>query len=140
MLAHMGVSTSLPTIHNMHDALEKQASRRLKTLPWTNSAFDNFDMDFKTAEPTMQHQGFHWSATSATFTELQLATNYDLQFVKYLHERSNYNKDKLSWRFSALIKSSIVLFTTTSCGFSPTGFFRLIEGLLEVLTRFFVPL
>ncbi|KAL0952555.1 hypothetical protein HGRIS_006811 [Hohenbuehelia grisea] len=93
LLSHMGVSVSTTTVHNMVTSLVKSAKLRLQTLPRSNIAYDNFDMDFKVAQPTPGNTGFHWSATSATFIPLRSAEPEDVKFTKELHATSPYNKD-----------------------------------------------
>lgn len=93
MLAHMGVSVSLGTTRNTVKSLRKHANARLKSLTHGNMIYDNFDMDFKVAQPTAGHQGWHMSATVATFTPYLDLEPGDLRFTKELHATSRFNKD-----------------------------------------------
>ena len=93
MMAHMGVSVSLGTTRNMIKSLRKHANARLKKLPPSNMIYDNFDMDFRVAQPTAGHQGTHISVTAATFAPYVNVTAEDLCFTKELHETSCFNKD-----------------------------------------------
>ena len=93
MLAHMGVSASLGGTRNMVKSLCKHTNTWLKTLPPCNMIYDNFDMDFKVAQPVAGHQGTHMSATAATFAPYASATPDDLRFTKELHKTSIFNKD-----------------------------------------------
>ncbi|KAJ7589756.1 hypothetical protein C8J56DRAFT_1047909 [Mycena floridula] len=81
MLAHMGISTSLGSIGNMHSSMIKEAKMRLEALPWSNYVYDNFDMDFKCAETTLENTGSHWSVTSATF--VPLASDTSMAALRY---------------------------------------------------------
>jgi hypothetical protein len=55
--------------------------------------YDNFDMDFKVAQPVAGHQGLHMSATAATFAPYVDIEPGDLKFTKELHSMSRFNKD-----------------------------------------------
>ncbi|KAF9030734.1 hypothetical protein BDZ89DRAFT_903029, partial [Hymenopellis radicata] len=54
LVAHMGISISLGSVQNMVDSLNLKARERLKSLEHCNSIYDNFDMDFASAQPTME--------------------------------------------------------------------------------------
>ena len=92
-MAHMGVSVSLGTTQNMIKSLRKHANARLKQLPPSNMIYDNFDMDFHVAQPTVGHQGTHISVTAATFAPYVNVAAEDLCFTKELYETSCFNKD-----------------------------------------------
>jgi len=68
-LAHAGLSISLSSIHNAVKSLSRDAGRKLKeavrTLQ-TAFAYDNFDINFKSSEPTVERPATFVSATSAT--------------------------------------------------------------------------
>lgn len=69
MLAHAGLSISLSSIHRAVKSLSDHAAEKIKGAVRslkTAFAYDNFDIDFKTAEPTVEHQSTFVSATSAT--------------------------------------------------------------------------
>ncbi|KIL64923.1 hypothetical protein M378DRAFT_58294, partial [Amanita muscaria Koide BX008] len=69
LLARAGLSVSVSTINNAISSLSKQASVILKSTVRTMTtafAYDNFNMDFKTSEPTIEHSSSFISATSAT--------------------------------------------------------------------------
>jgi len=55
--------------------------------------YDNFDMDFRVAQPHAGHQGTHVSVTAATFAPYVAISPSDLRFMKELHETSRFNKD-----------------------------------------------
>jgi hypothetical protein len=93
MLAHMGVSVSLATTRNTVKSLRKHTNGRLNNLPPGNMIYDNFDMDFKVAQPVAGHQGIHISTTAATFAPYVDVEPGDLCFTKELHATSKYNKD-----------------------------------------------
>ena len=94
LLAHMGVATSTQTTRNMVKSLTKSAITRNKHLPRSMFVYDNFDMDFKVAQPTSGKMGSHTSMTSATFAPYtQGTTSEDLKFTRELHATSRFNKD-----------------------------------------------
>ncbi len=69
MLAHAGLSVSVSSINSAIRSLSSEASRKLRDAARTmemSFAYDNFDMTFKVAEPTLHHQSTFVSATSAT--------------------------------------------------------------------------
>ena len=88
MMAHMVVSVSLGTVQNTVASLCRNANQQLKSLPPGNMIYDNFDMDFKVAQPVAGHQGTHISVTAATFAPYIGTTLDDLCFMKELHETS----------------------------------------------------
>jgi len=55
--------------------------------------YNNFDLDFKVAQPTAGKSGWRVSMTSATFSPYANTYNEDLQFTKELHKTSPFNKD-----------------------------------------------
>ncbi|KII91005.1 hypothetical protein PLICRDRAFT_64202, partial [Plicaturopsis crispa FD-325 SS-3] len=68
-LAHAGLSISLRSIHRAITSLSMQANEKIKATVRTLTtalAYDNFDITFKTAQPTIEHQSTFVSATSAT--------------------------------------------------------------------------
>ncbi|KIJ10208.1 hypothetical protein PAXINDRAFT_86395, partial [Paxillus involutus ATCC 200175] len=69
VLSHAGLSISASSINNAVDSLSKESAsavkKSLQTLQ-TALAYDNFDIDFKTAQPTVEHQSTFISSTSAT--------------------------------------------------------------------------
>src|SRR5882762_4292626 len=94
MLAHMDVSVSTQTTRNMVNSLTKNARERSKTLPPTMFIYDNFDMDFKVAQPTVGKSGSHASMTSATFAPYAaMGSSDNLRFTQELHKTSRFNKD-----------------------------------------------
>lgn len=69
LLSHAGISISLSSIHSAVKSLSKEASDRLRDSFRTLTmavAYDNFDMAFKVAEPTLSRRSTFVSATSAT--------------------------------------------------------------------------
>jgi hypothetical protein len=69
MLAHAGLSISLTSIHSAVKSLSLEASRKIKAAVRTLAtafAYDNFDINFKSSEPTVEHPSSFVSATSAT--------------------------------------------------------------------------
>ena len=58
--------------------------------------YDNFNMDFKVAQPTAAKVGSHTSMMSATFAPYaQGSMSEDLKFTMQLHTTSQFNKDNL---------------------------------------------
>lgn len=95
LLAHMGISVSTQTTRNMVQSLTKSAAERNRHLPPSQFIYDNFDMDFKVAQPTIGSRGSHASMTSATFAPYADLHPGDLTFTKELHAKSRFNKDLL---------------------------------------------
>ena len=89
----MGISTSLGSTWNTIKSLHKHANARLKALPAGNMIYDNFDMDFRVAQPCAGHQGMHVSVTAATFAPYVAILPNDLRFTSELHKTSRFNKD-----------------------------------------------
>ena len=93
LLAHLGVSVLTQTTRNMVYSLTKSASQRNKHLPASMIIYDNFDMDFKVAQPTMGKAGLHTSLKSATFAPYAHGfVPDDLKFMKELYATSRFNK------------------------------------------------
>lgn len=66
--SHAGLSVSLSPIHPAINSLSVEASQKLGDAVRTMTtcfAYDNFDMAFHVAEPTIQHHSSFVSATSA---------------------------------------------------------------------------
>lgn len=92
----MGVSVSGQTIRKMVNSLTKDVQRRNKTLPPSQIIYDNFNIDFKVAQPTAGHSQTQVSMTSAMFAHYAAGFDRrDLRFTKELHEPSRFNKDNL---------------------------------------------
>src|SRR6266481_3392865 len=90
LLANIGLSVSTQTTRNMVNALTKSTAQRNKHLPPSMIIYDNFDMDFKVAQPTMGKAGSHTSMTSATFAPYaQGFMPGDLKFMKELYSTSS---------------------------------------------------
>src|ERR1700720_168192 len=72
-LAHAGLSISLSSIHNVISSLSKEAAIRIKLIVQTLTAafaYDNFNINFVTAQPTLEHETKFISVTSATVIPL----------------------------------------------------------------------
>ena len=92
----LGVSVSTQTTRNMVNMLTKSAAQRNKHLPPSMIIYDNFNMDFKVAQPTARKAGSHTSMTSAIFAPYAPGfTPSDLKFTKELYATSRFNKDIL---------------------------------------------
>ncbi|KAG2134981.1 hypothetical protein BD769DRAFT_1353025, partial [Suillus cothurnatus] len=73
VFAHAGLSISLTSIHNAVSSISKEISSKIKHEVRTlqaGFAYDNFDIQFKAAQPTLEHRGCFVSATSATVIPL----------------------------------------------------------------------
>lgn len=69
VLAHAGFSISTQSIMTAVKSLSKEAGVQIKQAVQTLTtalAYDNFNIDFKTAQPTIEHQSQFISLTSAT--------------------------------------------------------------------------
>ncbi|KAG1796109.1 hypothetical protein EV424DRAFT_1475282 [Suillus variegatus] len=69
VLAHAGFSISTQSITTAVKSLSKEAGVQIKRAVQTLTtalAYDNFDINFKTAQPTIEHQSQFVSSTSAT--------------------------------------------------------------------------
>ncbi|KAG2088261.1 hypothetical protein BD769DRAFT_1372518 [Suillus cothurnatus] len=73
VFVHTGLSISLTSIHNAVSSISKEIDSKIKHEVQTlqaGFAYDNFDIQFKAAQPTLEHQGCFVSATSATVIPL----------------------------------------------------------------------
>ena len=69
VLAHAGLSISIKSIQRAVKSMSADSAHRIKESLRTlkvSIAYDNFDINFKTSEPTLTHQSSFVSATSAT--------------------------------------------------------------------------
>ncbi|KAI9457458.1 hypothetical protein BJY52DRAFT_1120394 [Lactarius psammicola] len=69
VLAHAGLSISIKSIQRAVKSMLKDSAHRIKESLRSLKvaiAYDNFDINFKTFEPTLTHQSSFVSATSAT--------------------------------------------------------------------------
>ncbi|KAE9409895.1 hypothetical protein BT96DRAFT_1077183, partial [Gymnopus androsaceus JB14] len=69
VLSHAGISIALSTIHNAVTSLSAKSALLVRDVVQTLTAmfaYDNFDIKFKTAQPTAEHPSIFVSATSAT--------------------------------------------------------------------------
>ncbi|KAG1890422.1 uncharacterized protein F5891DRAFT_965005 [Suillus fuscotomentosus] len=73
VMAHAGLSVNLSTIYNMVTSILKEISRDIKREVHTLCAafaYDNFDIAFNVAQPTLENHSFFVSTTSATVISL----------------------------------------------------------------------
>ncbi|KAG1720152.1 hypothetical protein EDB19DRAFT_1836153 [Suillus lakei] len=73
VLAHAGLSLSLSSISNAVTSMSSEISSRIKHAVRSLKsvfAYDNFDINFKMSQPTLQRQTTFISATSATTVPL----------------------------------------------------------------------
>ncbi|KAG1894328.1 uncharacterized protein F5891DRAFT_961711, partial [Suillus fuscotomentosus] len=73
VFAHAGLSISLTSIHNAVSSISREISSKIKREVRTlqaGFAYDNFDIQFKAAQPMLEHRGSFVSATSATVIPL----------------------------------------------------------------------
>ncbi|KAG1888595.1 hypothetical protein F4604DRAFT_1877194 [Suillus subluteus] len=78
-LTHAGISISTQSIAAAVRSLSKEVNAQIKQAVWTLTtalAYDNFDIDFKTAQPTIEHQSQFISSTSATAIPLYGINNH----------------------------------------------------------------
>ena len=69
VLAHAGLSISIKSIQRAVKSMSADSAHRIKESLRSlkvGIAYDNFDINFKTSEPTLTHQSSFVSATSAT--------------------------------------------------------------------------
>lgn len=93
LLAHMGISVSSGSLHNMVNSLSKKVRRRLRSLPHSNTAYDNLDFDFQKGQPTAENIKQHLSISAGTFVPYKnIDHDHDLHFVKELYATSPYNE------------------------------------------------
>ena len=98
VFAHAGLSVSVTTIHNMVSSLSKSANEELRGLAKTKLlafAYDNFDMDFKSWEATIEKPGDTLKhATSAlAFPLIHDVVPEDLKCSAHLWNTSPLNPD-----------------------------------------------
>lgn len=98
-LAHAGLSISLSSIHRSIKALSQEASKKIQDVVRTMKtalAYDNFDIHFKTSQPTVEHNTTFVSATSATAIPLYDVINPSaLRCSRELWERDPINPSPL---------------------------------------------
>lgn len=73
VLAHAGLLISLLSIHNAVMSVSKEIGRKIKSEVCTLQAafaYDNFNIAFKTSQPTLENRSSFMSATSATVVPL----------------------------------------------------------------------
>ncbi|KAG1899747.1 uncharacterized protein F5891DRAFT_953413 [Suillus fuscotomentosus] len=73
VMAHTGLSVSLSTIYNMVTSISKEISHDIKREVYTLHAafaYNNFDIAFNVAQPTLKNHSSFVSATSATVIPL----------------------------------------------------------------------
>ncbi|KAJ7582031.1 hypothetical protein C8J56DRAFT_792909, partial [Mycena floridula] len=88
-LSHAGISVALSTIHNAVTSLSKDAANKLKAAArtlTTGFAYDNFDIKFKTSQPTVEHRAEFVSATSATAIPLYGITDANKDMLRWSTE------------------------------------------------------
>lgn len=96
MLAQMGVSAGPVTIQRAVDSLSKQSTQRIRDLGQTllaAYAYDNFDVEIKTGQPTVEKpMDTLYHLTSGTLLPLHHGvTRNDLRCSKFLWEQSRLN-------------------------------------------------
>ncbi|KAH9028297.1 hypothetical protein EDB85DRAFT_1867922, partial [Lactarius pseudohatsudake] len=81
VLAHAGLSISIKSIQRAVKSMSNDSAHRIKDrlrLLKVGIAYDNFDINFKTSEPTLTHQSSFVSATSATAIPLVGVENIEV--------------------------------------------------------------
>ena len=95
MLAHAGFSISLTSIHTAVKLLSQDAARKIKAAVHTLTtalAYDNFDINLKSSEPTIECPSSFVSATSATAIPLFAVGNPEaLQCSQHYWEKDPRN-------------------------------------------------
>ena len=79
-LAHTGLSISLTLIHSAVKSLSQDAACKIQAALHTLTtalAYNNFDINFKSLEPTVEHPSSFISGTSATAIPLFAVSNPD---------------------------------------------------------------
>ncbi|KAH9169084.1 hypothetical protein EDB89DRAFT_1854912, partial [Lactarius sanguifluus] len=87
VLAHVGLSISIKSIQRAVKSMSNDSAHRIKESLRTLKvaiAYDNFDINFKTSEPTLTHQSSFVSATSAT--AIPLACVEDIEVLRCSEE------------------------------------------------------
>ncbi|KAH9011519.1 hypothetical protein EDB83DRAFT_2580346, partial [Lactarius deliciosus] len=87
VLAHAGLSISIKSIQRAVKSMSNDSALRIKESLRTLKvaiAYDNFDINFKTSEPTLTHQSSFVSATSAT--AIPLACVEDIEVLRCSEE------------------------------------------------------
>ncbi|KAH9015996.1 hypothetical protein EDB85DRAFT_1817773, partial [Lactarius pseudohatsudake] len=80
VLAHAGLTISIKSIQRAVKSMSIDSAHKIKTGLRSLKmaiAYDNFDINFKTSEPTLTHQSSFVSATSATAVPLVGVDNID---------------------------------------------------------------
>ncbi|KAH8977876.1 hypothetical protein EDB92DRAFT_1808094 [Lactarius akahatsu] len=80
VLAHAGLTISIKSIHRAVKSMSIDSAHKIKTGLCSLKmavAYDNFDINFKTLEPTLAHQSSFVSAMSATAVPLIGVDNID---------------------------------------------------------------
>ncbi|KIK79759.1 hypothetical protein PAXRUDRAFT_160419, partial [Paxillus rubicundulus Ve08.2h10] len=95
VLSHAGLSTSASSINNVVNSLSKESmcaiKKSVQTLQ-TAFAYDNFNIDFKTAQPTVEHQSTFFTQTSLLMTSATTIPLYgvvdpaDLRCLEQIHQ------------------------------------------------------
>jgi hypothetical protein len=73
VLAHAGLSISLSSIHNAVMSVSKEISSKIRSevhTLWAAFAYNNFNITFKTSQPTLENWSSFVSTTSATVVPL----------------------------------------------------------------------
>ncbi|KAH8976431.1 hypothetical protein EDB92DRAFT_1811877 [Lactarius akahatsu] len=81
VLAHAGLTISIKSIQRAVKLMSIDSARKIKTGLCSLKmavAYNNFDINFKTSEPTLAHQSSFVSATSATAVPLVGVDNIDV--------------------------------------------------------------
>ncbi|KAF5342401.1 hypothetical protein D9611_001386 [Ephemerocybe angulata] len=98
-LAHAGLSVSLSSIHRIVKSFSIKAVNRLKAsvrTMKTSFAYDNFDINFKVAQPTVEHPTLFVSATSATAIPLYDGGPLNLNLEAMKASQEMWDRSKLN--------------------------------------------
>ncbi|KAG2029678.1 hypothetical protein BDR03DRAFT_880197, partial [Suillus americanus] len=101
VFARVGLSISLMSIHNAVSSISREISRKIKHEVRTLQAgftYDNFDIQFKAAQPTLEHRGSFVSAMSATVVPLYGINNNNVDALRssaQLWDQDSHNPSPL---------------------------------------------
>jgi hypothetical protein len=101
VFAHAGLSISLTSIHNAVSSISREISSKIKREVRTlqaGFAYDNFNIQFKAAQPTLEHRGSFMSTTSATVIPLYGINDNNVDALRssaQLWDRDSHNPSPL---------------------------------------------
>src|ERR1700678_2790378 len=120
VLSHMGISISISAIHTAIHSLSLETHETLRAMGQTlivGYAYDNFDIDFKTAVPTIEKIGDTLThLTSGTLIMLEHGVQQeDLMCSEELWEKSSLNPLQDSIQLDRTCKDLLNLHPEPAC-------------------------